>query len=78
MTNLQAERFRNAVKAGTHVVLPFQYFLRNGGQDALTEVAAAAVHIKAGHWQDDPIAIIFPVGMVVGDQITDIGRSFFA
>ena len=78
VTNLQPESIRNPIAAGACVVLTFQYFLRDGGQDALTEIAAAVVHIEAGHRQDDPIGIIFPVGMVVSNQITYIRRSFLA
>ena len=50
------------------MVLPFQDCLRDGGQDALTEIAAAVVHIKAGHWQNYPVAVIFLVDMVVGSK----------
>ena len=78
VTNLQSESFRNPIAAGAHMVLPFQYCLRDGGQDAFAEVAAPVVHIKTGHRQDDPIAVISLVGMVVGNQIADIGRSFLA
>ena len=78
VTNLQPESIRNPIAAGACVVLPFQYFLRNGGQDALTKIAAAVVHIEAGHRQNDPIAVLCPVGMVVGNQIADIGCGFLA
>ena len=60
------------------MVLPFQYCLRDGGQDAFAEVAAPVVHIKAGHWQHHPVAVIFLVGMVVCNQIADVGGGFLA
>ena len=41
----EAEIFCDAVPAGTHVILPFQDCLRDGGEDALAEVAAAVVYI---------------------------------
>ena len=78
VTNLHPESIRNPIAAGVCVVLPFEYFLRNGGQDALTEVADAVVHIEAGHRQNDPIAVLCPVGMIIGNQIAYIGCSFLA
>lgn len=78
VTNLQPESIRNPIAAGACVVLTFQYFLRDGGQDALTEIAAAVVHIEAGHRQNDPIADLCPVGMIIGNQIAYIGCSFLA
>ena len=78
MTNLQTEILLDAVTASANMVLTFQYSLRDGGQDALTKITAAIVHIEAGHRQNYPVAVIFLVGMVVGNQITDIGGGFLA
>ena len=74
----EAEIFCDTVPAGAHVALPFQDRLRDGGEDAFAEVAAAVVHIEAGHGQDDPVGILFPVCVVVGDQVTNIGCGFRA
>lgn len=63
VTNLQAEVLRNTIAAGTHIVLPLQYFLRDSGQDALTEVTAAVIHIEAGNRQGYPLTVILPVGI---------------
>ena len=78
MPNLQTEFRLDAIGAGTHVVLPFHDLLWDGGQDSLTEIASAVVHIKTGNGQENPIVILLPVGMVVGNQIGDVGGSFLA
>ena len=60
------------------MALSFQNGFRDGGQDALAEIAAAIVHIEAGHRKDYPFGVILLVRMVVSDEITDIRYSFLA
>ena len=68
--------------ADAHAGLAFQNFLRDRGQDAFAEIAAAVVHIEAGDGQDYPAAVVLLVRTAPGDHIPDIGdrllvRQFF-
>lgn len=57
------------------MILPFQGLFWDCRQDALAEIAAAVVHIKTCHREDNPIAVLLPVGVEIGNQIAELGGS---
>ena len=69
--------FCDPIPADTEGAAPLHDFRRDLGQILLAEAGISEVGVKACHRQDDPLAIILPVGEVIADQRTDnLGWNF--
>ncbi len=69
--------FCDPIPADAERTAPFHDVRWDLGQVFLAEAGVPEVGVKACHRQDDPLAIILPVGEVIADQRTDnLGWNF--